>query len=230
MKTKIIQMSTGRGPAECAWALSKIYAIFSKEAESQSIKIEVLAREKGDQPNTLKSVSMKIIGDNLNDFLKQWLGTIKWVGRSPYRTMHKRSNWFIGVFELDLTSDSKINEKDIEYQTMRSSGAGGQHVNKVSSAIRAIHKPTGVWAIGKERRSQLQNKKMAKERLLLKLNTQHLSTVKKEIKDSWNNHNLIERGKPVRTFTFVKGKKDDKNKSYKKTRAKLKKDIRDLLE
>ncbi len=230
MKNKIIQMSTGRGPAECAWALSKIYAIFSKEAASNNIKINVLDRERGEQPNTLKSISMELIGVDLDSFLKLWIGSIKWVGRSPYRTMHKRSNWFIGVFELDQLSDFDVDEKDIEYQSMRSSGAGGQHVNKVSSAIRATHKPSGISAVGKERRSQLQNKKAAKERLLNKLSLERLKTVKSNLSDAWNNHTMIERGKPVRTFSFIKGRKDDKSKSYKKKRNQLKKDIRDLLE
>ncbi len=229
MKQKIIQMSTGRGPAECAWALSKIYSIFSKEAESQSIKIDVLDRERGEEPNTLKSITMEVSGKELDFFLKLWLGTIKWVGRSPYRTMHKRSNWFIGVFEFAKSSDFKIDEKDIEYQSMRSSGAGGQHVNKVSSAIRATHKPTGISAMGKERRSQLQNKKAAKERLLNKLSLERLNAVKRKISDSWSNHTMVERGKPVRTFTFVKGRKDDQSKSFKKKRNQLKKDMRDLL-
>ena len=230
MKRKILQMSTGRGPAECAWALSKIYAIFSKEAERDGINIEVLSRERGDEPNTLKSISMEVEGENLDVFLKCWLGTIKWVGKSPYRTMHKRTNWFIGVFELKPPSDFEVREKDIEYQSMRSSGAGGQHVNKVSSAIRAIHKPTGVSAIGKERRSQLQNKKMAKERLLSKLRFERIKTIKQNVTESWSNHDMVERGKPVRTFTFVKGRKDDKTKSYKKKRSQLKKNLRDLLD
>lgn len=223
-------MSTGRGPAECAWALSKIYAIFSKEAESNGVNIVVLERERGDEPNTLKSISMEVEGEKLNDFLDQWIGTIKWIGKSPYRTMHKRTNWFIGVFELKPTGDFNVNDKDIEYQSMRSSGAGGQHVNKVSSAIRAIHKPTGISAIGKERRSQLQNKKAAKERLLQKLQIERIKSLKEDISKTWNNHNLVERGKSVRTFSFVKGRKDDKDKSYKKKRSQLKKDMRNLLD
>jgi len=230
MKTKLIQMSTGRGPVECAWALSKIYSIFNKEAEEDGVKIHVHSRERGDEPNTLKSITMEVEGKKLDSFLEKWLGTIKWVGRSPYRTMHKRSNWFIGVFELKSSVNLNVNESDIEYQSMRSSGAGGQHVNKVSSAIRAVHKPTGVSAIGKERRSQLQNKKAAKERLLNKLNEERIKRIKGEVTQTWNNHDSVQRGKPVRTFTFTKGRKEDKRKSFKKKRNQLKKDMRDLLE
>lgn len=230
MKRKIIQMTIGRGPVECAWALSKIYAIFNKEAEREGLMTNVLSRERGEESNTLKSVTVEMEGKGLDSFLKNWLGTIKWVGRSPYRTMHKRTNWFIGVFELQSYSNFQIDDKDIEYQTMRSSGAGGQHVNKVSSAIRAIHIPTGVSAIGKERRSQLQNKKNAKERLLEKLDAERIKSIKNEVSNTWNNHNMVERGKSIRTFTFIKGRKDDKVKSFKKKRNQLKRDMRNLLE
>ena len=92
-----------------------------------------------------------------------------------FRKMHKRKNWFIGIFEMMQQKNTSISEKDIQYQAMRSSGAGGQHVNKVSSAIRATHVPTGIGTVAMDSRSQHQNKKLATERLLKKLEDETLN-------------------------------------------------------
>ncbi|MGB0871384.1 MAG: peptide chain release factor H [Flavobacteriales bacterium] len=229
METKLLEMTIGQGPAECSWALPKIFNIFKREAEDLSIKIAVINRIVGDETNTVKSLTIELSGNHLSTFCKRWLGSIKWQGKSPYRRNHKRKNWFIGVFEIDGTTTMKFKDEDVEYQAMRSSGAGGQHVNKVNSAIRAVHLPTGISAIGKERRSQLQNKKQAKERLLEKLKKNQFEQVKENAEINWLNHYKVERGKAVRTFVFEKNKREPK-KNYKSKRNQLKNDLRTKLE
>jgi peptide chain release factor len=95
---------------------------------------------------------------NLNEFLDNWLGSICWIGKSTFRKLHKRSNWFIGVFELEGLEKINFNEKDIQFQTTRSQGSGGQNVNKVNTAVRATHIPTGQSVFVQDSRSQLENK------------------------------------------------------------------------
>jgi peptide chain release factor len=129
--------------------------------------------------------------------------------------MHKRKNWFIGIFEMDALSETLISEKDIQYQAMRSSGAGGQHVNKVSSAIRATHTPSGLSTVAMDSRSQHQNKKLATERLLEKLKVFELEMIKKQVNTQWENQLNVGRGNPTRTFTGSDFKNQKIVKSYK---------------
>ena len=140
--------------------------------------------------------------------------------------MHKRKNWFIGIFEIEPQKNVSISENDIQYLAMRSSGAGGQHVNKVSSAIRATHISTGIAVVAMDSRSQHQNKKLATERLLKKLEDEKLIQLKDHVGRQWENQLKIERGNPVRIFTGSDFKKNKVEKSYKGNRQKLKQDLR----
>ncbi len=116
----------------------------------------------------------------------------------------------------------KIADKDIQYQAMRSSGAGGQHVNKVSSAIRAVHVPTGLSVVAMDSRSQHQNKKLATERLLDKFREFELQQIKQQVNNQWENQLNVIRGNPIRTFEGSDFKKEKALKSYKSERQKIK--------
>ena len=157
METKTIQFTAGRGPAECTWVVAKVLKTFIKNSSNVGISYTILHQEKGVENGTVQSVSLQLKGQNLTLFLKDWLGTIQWIGKSTFRKYHKRKNWFIGCFELKELKTLEVFERDIEFQAIRSSGPGGQHVNKVSSAVRAKHIPTGVQVLVSESRSQHQN-------------------------------------------------------------------------
>ena len=161
---KIIQITAGRGPAECTWVVAQVLKKVLEEAQEQSLETVVLQRETGSENGTVETATLSVKGKNAEEFVKSWLGTIQWIGQSQFRKMHKRKNWFSGIFEIEKQKNSEISENDIQYQAMRSSGAGGQHVNKVSSAIRATHVPTGIAVGAMDSRSQHQNKKRATER------------------------------------------------------------------
>jgi peptide chain release factor len=225
---KIIQITSGRGPAECTWVVAQVLKTVLQEAASDGIKTSVLQHEAGQENGTVETATVVLEGKNVTQFVESWIGTIQWIGQSQFRKFHKRKNWFIGIFEVEKASDLIINEKDIQYQAMRSSGAGGQHVNKVSSAIRATHIPTGISVVSMDSRSQHQNKKLATERLLAKFKEESTKQFKSNVQNQWMNQLEIQRGNPVRVFQGSDFKKQKQEKNYKQERQRLKKeDCRD---
>ncbi len=229
METKTIQFTAGRGPAECTWVVAKVLKTFIKNSSNAGISYTILHQEKGIENGTVQSVSLQLKGQNLTLFLKDWLGTIQWIGKSTFRKYHKRKNWFIGCFELKELKTLEVFERDIEFQAIRSSGPGGQHVNKVSSAVRAKHIPTGVQVLVSESRSQHQNKKLAINRLKEQLANYNIQQLQKNIQDEWENHLNLERGNPVQIFTGTDFKIQKKKKNYKSKRGQLKSDLRKEL-
>lgn len=225
----IIQITAGRGPAECTWVVAQVLKKVLQEAQDSDLMATVLYREAGSENGTVESALVALEGKNAVEFAASWKGTIQWIGQSQFRKMHKRKNWFIGIFEVNKPKQSVIHEKDIQYQAMRSSGAGGQHVNKVSSAIRATHVPTGTSAVAMDSRSQHQNKKLAKDRLLEKLETVNLEFMKNEFQKQWMNQMQIERGNPVRTFKGTDFKKTKEEKNNKTERQRFKKELKDEI-
>jgi peptide chain release factor len=231
MKTKIIQITAGTGPAECTWVVAKVLKELLKAATSEKLKYDILNQEKGEENGTVRSVTVQFSGDDIvmRKFLQEWLGTVQWVGQSTFRKFHKRKNWFVGIFEMKDRMEVELKEHEVKYQAIRSSGPGGQHVNKVSSAIRAIHEPTGIQVVVMDTRSQHQNKKLAKQRLAQKVQEKNIEGFKASIKDQWENHRELERGNPVKVFTGTNFKEKKKTKNYKSKRQQLKKDLRKEL-
>ncbi|MDE5491977.1 peptide chain release factor H [Elizabethkingia meningoseptica] len=223
---KIIQITSGRGPLGCQWVVAKILKVFLEEAKQNKIEYEILHREKGDENLTLKSISILLKGKEPDLFLKGWLGSICWQGKSTFRKLHKRSNWFVGVFELEGMEQIRFNEKEIRFQTTRSQGSGGQNVNKVNTAVRATYIPTGQSVFVQDSRSQLENKKLSVERLKEKVMTQHIQQLERKMQETWNNHLQVQRGNPVRTYSGTDFKKNYQDKSFKKQRNILKNELK----
>ena len=222
----MIQITAGRGPAECTWVAAQVLKKVLEEAQSHQLEAIVLQREAGSENGTVASALVQVKGTPLTAFIASWTGTIQWIGQSTFRKMHKRKNWFIGVFEVEPQQASSLSQKDIQYQAMRSSGAGGQHVNKVSSAIRATHIPTGLSVVAMDSRSQHQNKKLATERLVAKFRISELDQLKRQVADQWENQLNVQRGNPTRVFTGSDFKKEKIVKSYTSERQKLKQELR----
>lgn len=211
METKIIQITSGKGPAECCLAVALALKELVKEAKDYELIHEVVERFPADENGTLYSATVKLQGKFADAFSKSWEGPLLWIAQSPYRKFHKRKNWFIGIHCYDESRLPKWNERDVTYQTMRSSGPGGQNVNKVESAVRAIHQPSGLQVMANDSRSQLQNKKSATERLKLLFMKWQISSLEKNLQDQWLNHHSLERGNPTRIYT---GKDFKKEKKY----------------
>ena len=177
------------------------YDLFDKRGKKSSIKTELLEATPGNKKNTYASVIISLQGEKLTDFINLWQGTICWICESPYRSNHKRKNWFIGVNVVSPIKDGvKLNEKDLKFETMRASGAGGQHVNTTDSAVRITHIPTATTLVVRDERSQHMNKKLALHRLvsLLEKRNQQIKTCK--VEEKWKKHNQLGRGNPIRIF------------------------------
>ncbi len=231
MKKVIIQITSGRGPAECCWVVSRVLKEFLKEAAASGLNCEIIHREPGDENGTLKTASVELSGKAMDTFLKSWVGTIQWIGQSSFRKLHKRKNWFIGVNQLDAGTDAdELSDALIKYEFTRSGGPGGQHVNKVSTAVRATHLPSGESVFVSQGRSQLQNKKEAKRRLLVKMGKKQLLQVQEKIKEEWANHDQLERGNPIRIFKGSDFKPHHKTKKYRSGRKRMKQQARHQLE
>lgn len=228
MKTKIIQITAGNGPAECTWVVAKVLKILLKELKVLKIKQTIIKQEKGIMNGTVKSVAIQLSGEErtIQSFLNDWIGTVQWIGTSVYREYSKRRNWFVGITEISEQLVLEFKDTEVKYQAMRSSGPGGQHVNKVSSAIRAIHLDSGIQVVVMDTRSQHQNRKLAKKRLELKVAKVNQERVKEMIQGLWESHQELERGNPVKVFTGSDFKHKKVKKDYKQQRQQLKNDLR----
>ena len=120
MKTKTIQITAGNGPAECAWVVAKVLKVLLKEVTSEKLNYTMLHQETGQENGTVRSATVQVAGDDkrVDTFLKEWTGTIQWIGQSKYRKFHKRKNWFIGIFEMEDRTEIELKNHEIKYQAI----------------------------------------------------------------------------------------------------------------
>jgi peptide chain release factor len=200
MKKMMIQITSGKGPAECCRVVARVQSLMIKQAKQQGIELQVLENKAAELNGTLLSGIMSATGDNLDAFVKEWAGTIQWIAQSPYRKYHKRKNWFVGVAAFDVKELMQWNPKDVRLETCRSSGPGGQNVNKVETAVRGTHLPSGLQVMAMDTRSQLENKKLCLARLEAKILVWQTSQLMEQQQTQWQEHNALERGDPVKTI------------------------------
>ena len=200
----ILKLNAGAGGTEsCDWC-SMLYRMYTRWAEKKGFSVEVLDYLDGDEAG-IKSVTFQVNGENAYGYLKSEKGVHRLVRISPFNAQGKRQTSFVSLdvmpnIEEDL--DVEINDEDLRIDTYRSSGAGGQHINKTSSAIRITHLPTGIVVQCQNERSKFQNKDKAMQMLKAKLymlkqeeNAQKLSGIRGEVKEiGWGNQ--------IRSYVF----------------------------
>ena len=185
-----VQISSGQGPAECGLAVGLFYRQLQKEG--RDIRLIQSVRAKGGKGYS------SILFETEED-MRELEGSVLWICRSPFRPKHRRKNWFIDVSVLEQLPDTQGDMK-LRFETFRSKGKGGQHVNKVETGVRVIHVPTGISVVSTEARSQHMNKKLAMNRLCDILADMELDNRRREKELAWMEHTRLERGNPVRVY------------------------------
>lgn len=200
----ILKLNAGAGGTEsCDWA-SMLYRMYTRWAEKKGFSVEVLDYLDGEEAG-IKSVTFQINGENAYGYLKSEKGVHRLVRISPFNAQGKRQTSFVSLDvmpEIEEDLEVEIDDKDLRIDTYRSSGAGGQHINKTSSAIRITHLPTGIVVQCQNERSQHMNKDKAMQMLKSKLymlkqetNAQKLSDIRGEVTEiGWGNQ--------IRSYVF----------------------------
>ena len=201
----ILQFHAGAGGTEAQDWAQMLYRMYTRWAERHGFVYKILDYEDGDEAG-IKSAAISIEGENAYGLLKSENGVHRLVRVSPFDANARRQTSFAAVEvmpELENDDSVEIREEDIEMQVYRASGAGGQHVNKTSSAVRLIHKPTGIVVASQQERSQFQNKdncmKMLRAKLLELKAQQHAE----KISDIKGVQMKIEWGSQIRSYVFM---------------------------
>ncbi len=207
----IVTLHAGAGGTEsCDWC-GMLYRMYSRWVDKQGFAMEVLDYLDGEEAG-VKSVTFQVNGENAYGYLKSEKGVHRLVRISPFNAAGKRQTSFVScdvMPDIEEDLDVEVREEDLRIDTYRSSGAGGQHINKTSSAIRITHLPTGIVVQCQNERSQFQNKDKAMQMLKAKLymlkqqeNAEKVSGIRGEVKEiGWGNQI---RSYVMQPYTMVK--------------------------
>ena len=199
-----LTLHAGAGGTEAMDWCSMLYRMYTRWAEAHGYEIKVLEYLDGDEAG-IKSCSMMLTGENAYGFLRSEIGVHRLVRISPFDSAGRRHTSFAScevMPELDDTIDIKIDPSDLRVDTYRSTGKGGQHINKTDSAVRLTHLPTGVVVACQSERSQIQNRETAMEMLKAKLFALAQAAQMEKIEDLKGNQMDIAWGSQIRSYVF----------------------------
>uniref|UniRef100_UPI003AB6A326 peptide chain release factor 2 n=1 Tax=Dysosmobacter sp. TaxID=2591382 RepID=UPI003AB6A326 len=201
----ILTFHAGAGGTEAQDWAQMLYRMYTRWAERHDFEWKTLDYEEGDEAG-IKSATISIEGENAYGFLKSENGVHRLVRVSPFDANARRQTSFAAVEvmpEIEDDNSVEIRPEDIEMQVYRASGAGGQHVNKTSSAVRLIHKPTGVVVASQQERSQVQNRENCMKILRAKLMELKAQQHAEKISDIKGVQMKIEWGSQIRSYVFM---------------------------
>ncbi len=200
----ILSINAGAGGTEAQDWAEMLFRMYSRWVERKKFKMEIIDFQPGDEAG-IKSVTFTANGENAYGYLKAENGVHRLVRISPFNANHKRHTSFASVFvypELDNKIVVDIEDKDLRIDVYRASGAGGQHVNKTSSAVRITHLPTGIVVQCQQEKSQHRNKEMAMKVLRSRLYQAEKRKQDEKLQEMHNNKDDIAWGSQIRSYVL----------------------------
>ena len=201
----ILTLHAGAGGTEAQDWCQMLFRMYTRWGERHNFTVKTLDYEDGDEAG-IKSAAISIEGENAYGFLRSENGVHRLVRISPFDANARRQTSFAAVEvmpEIEDDNSVEIRQEDIEMQVYRASGAGGQHVNKTSSAVRLIHRPTGVVVSSQQERSQVQNRENCMKMLRAKLMEMKAQQHAEKISDIKGVQMKIEWGSQIRSYVFM---------------------------
>ena len=201
----ILEIHPGAGGTESQDWAEMLYRMYVRYAERHNYAIEVLDYQVAEEAG-IKSVSFVIRGDHAYGYLKSEKGVHRLVRISPFDASGRRHTSFASVDvipELNEDNSIAIDDKDLRIDTYRSSGAGGQHINKTDSAVRITHIPSGIVVSCQSQRSQIQNREHAMLALKAKLYQKECEDQKAQLKEIRGEQKSIKWGSQIRSYVFM---------------------------